>query len=224
MPEARKPVKRSPLCHALQRAGAALTEVAGWVTAEHFGDAPEALRAIRQRVGVCDRSFLPKFEIQGRDLAAALGSAAAAPGRVAAAEWGYACRFSPDQALLVLGAVDAAPPAWLSDGEGRADCAHIVERTHGYGALLLCGPAAPAVLRKLTSLDTREEKFPDLSCATGPMAAVRVLLTRKDRAGLPAYEVFFSREHGEYLWTAVLEAGAEFELRPFGLTAARQLV
>lgn len=224
MPEARKPIKRSPLHHAHHRAGAVLTEICGWVLAEHFGDPREEARAIRERVGVCDRSFLPKFEAQGKDLASALGDATPASGRVVVANWGYACRLGPDQALLVFSAVDATPPRWLSEGKPPAGCAHIVERTHGHGGLLLCGPAAPAVLRKLTSLDVRDEKFPDLSCAAGPTAAIRVVLARKDRAQLPAYEVFFSREYGEYLWGAVLEAGAEYGLQPFGLAAARQLL
>jgi heterotetrameric sarcosine oxidase gamma subunit len=227
MTEARKPIKRSPLHHSLTRAGAALTQISGWLVAEHFGDALREAQAVRSGAGLCDRSSAPKFEIQGKETAATLHAVLGAPspeaGRAAAAAWGCACRLGPEQALLVLDA-ESASPAWLSQSKLQARCAHMVDRTHGYASLLLCGPAASDILRKLTSLDVRDEKLPNLSCAAGPMASIRVVLLRRDRARLPGYEVFCNREYGEYLWSAVMEAGAEFKMKPFGRAAEGHLV
>lgn len=223
MPEIRKATKLSPLNYPLTKAGAVLTNVSGWLLAEHFGNAGEEARWVSSHVGLCDLSCVPKFELQGKDLAAALlsdlGIVAPSPGRAVVAEWGYACRLSPNHALLIFDAVGSPPPAWL--GRPQAECVHVVDRTNGHAGVLIRGPAAPDVLRKLSPLDIREEKFPNLSCAAGPMAAVRVILVRRDTGGLPGYEVFFSREYAEYLWEAIIEAGAEFEMRPFGLAAAR---
>jgi len=225
VPEVKHPVKRSPLHASLTRAGASLREVSGWLVAENFGDARTEVSAVRLGVGLCDRSAAPKFELTAKDLDAAwgavLGGDTPAAGRATAARWGVACRMSAQQAFLVLDEPGGSLPDEAAKDASPASCRHLVERTDGYGGLLLCGRSAPGVVRKLCALDVREEQFPDLSCAAAPLAGVWAVLVRRDRATLAGYEIFFSREYGDYLWNAVLEAGAEFDIRPFGLAAAR---
>ncbi len=227
MPSTWNPTKQSPVHHKLVESGAVLAQVSGWLLAEHFGNAQEELLAVRSSVGLADLSWVSKWEIQGtevrRFLTSILGEKIPEPGRAALVSSGYACRGSRNHALFVsdqeTAPFTARPSAWGSN----AGCLHATDRTNGFGSFVLCGPRARAVLSKLTSLDLRERFFTDLSCAWGPMAAIRVLLVRKDRSGVPGYEIFFSREYGEYLWDAVKEAGMEFHLRPFGLAAARIL-
>ena len=220
-------VKQSPLHQRLERAGALMREASGWWVAEHFGDARAEEQAVRSQVGLFDRSATPKFEIKGKDLAEFLRSVIVGlvpePGRACLTESGYACRLTRYHALLVLRVVACKEPPWVLAGPPANSCVHMVDRTNGYGALQVCGPAALKTLRKLTSLNLQEARFPDLSCVAGPLASVRTIVVRNDRAGLPAYDLLFSREYAEYLWDVIMEAGAEFDLRPFGRAAARSL-
>lgn len=222
-----KPVKLSPTHHQLLRDGAALTDVSGWKVAEHFGNPQEETEAVRSGVGLSDQSAVAKWEVKGTDvprfLAAALAVQKLVPGRVARVGSGTVCLISRYHALYTSDDAQGEPPQSLEGQTASETCAHVTERTSGFGKFLLCGPQARDVLAKLTSLDLREQKLPNLSCASGPMASIQVLLIRRDRTGLPGYEILFNREYGEYFWNVIKEAGQEYHLRPFGLITDRSL-
>ena len=79
------------------------------------------------------------------------------------------------------------------------------------------------MLRKLTSVDVSERPMPDLSCRQTSLAHVGAIILRKDFDGVPAFHVLVSREYGESVWDAILHAGHEFHLSPFGLQAQQLL-
>jgi glycine cleavage system aminomethyltransferase T len=225
MQSAWNPLKQSPAHHQLVKDGAAFAEISGWLVAEHFGNAQEEMSAIRTSVGLCDLSSGQKWEIKGTGIAQFLGGSFGGtlpePCRASRASSGTLCRVSRHHAIFIA---DESSQPFLPPGEGtRTACVHATDRTSGLGDFLLCGPKARRVLAKLSSMDLRETRFPDLACAPGPLAAVQVLVLRRDRRGVLAYEILFHREHGEYLWQAIKEAGEEFHLRPFGASARRQL-
>lgn len=221
------PIKRSPVHHKLAESGAVLAEVSGWFLAEHFGDAQAEAEAARASIGFCDLSSTAKCEVKGADVSEYLGSILGGPpplpGRSALVGSGYVCRISRYHAIFIFDPEDAAFAARIREASSHFPCAHVTDRSSGLGCFFLCGPQACAVLRKLTPLDLRPAVFPDFSCAYTPMAAIRVLVARRDRWRLPGYEIFFSREYGEYFWDVLREAGEEFQMRPFGLLAARLL-
>lgn len=227
MPGAWSPTKQSPVHHKVVKAGAILAPFSGWLLAEHFGNAQDEVLAVRSSAGLCDLSWVVKREIKGTEVARfltlILGGKIPEPGHAIVSSSGTICRVSPGHAFFIFEQENAPLATRLGETISNEGCLHLTDRTSGFGGFLLCGPKARAVLNKLTSLDLRERIFPDLRCAWGPLAATRSLIARKDRSGLPGYEIFFSREYAEYLWEAVMEAGAEFRLRPFGLAAARLL-
>ena len=55
------------------------------------------------------------------------------------------------------------------------------------------------------------------------LAHVRAIILRKDVEKVPAYHLLVSRDYGEGVWEAVVHAGDEFNLCPFGLEAQRLL-
>jgi glycine cleavage system aminomethyltransferase T len=101
--------------------------------------------------------------------------------------------------------------------------AYITDVTSVYAQLLLAGPRSRDILSKLTSLNLSEASLPDLSCGQSSLAHVRAIVLRKDIEGIPAYHVLVSREYGESVWDAVLHAGKEFNLSPFGFDAQQLL-
>jgi dimethylglycine dehydrogenase len=222
-----KPVKKSPLHHRLASADASLTEVSGWLLADQFVEPRQEADSVRAGAGLCDLSHAAKWQVHGAGLGdflkAFLDSPAPEVGRSSICEGGLVARTSREQAFFVIydakAPLFAEPPAPAKPGE----CAHVADRTAGFGCFLLCGPRATPVLRKCTPLDLRDSVFPDLTCAWTPLAGVRCLLLRKDWPSVVGYIILVSREYAEYLWNALLASEQEFRIQPFGRKAASLL-
>jgi glycine cleavage system aminomethyltransferase T len=112
---------------------------------------------------------------------------------------------------LVLGEPPLDPPSEATDV------------TSVYANLFLAGPRSKAVLSKLTSLNVSEAELPDLSCAQANLAHVHAIFLREDFRSIPGFHLLVSREYGESVWEAIVHAGHEFHLQPFGLGALRLL-
>jgi glycine cleavage system aminomethyltransferase T len=112
---------------------------------------------------------------------------------------------------LVVGEPPLDPPPAATDVTGV------------YADLFLAGPRSRAVLSKLTSLNVFEDKFLDLSCAQASVAHVHSIVLREDVRSVPGFHILVSREYGESVWEAIVHAGREFHLQPFGLGALRLL-
>jgi sarcosine oxidase subunit alpha len=48
-------------------------------------------------------------------------------------------------------------------------------------------------------------------------------VVRADVGSLLAYEIYYGREFGEYLWDTLRDAGQEFAVVPFGVATLRLL-
>jgi glycine cleavage system aminomethyltransferase T len=96
---------------------------------------------------------------------------------------------------------------------GICDLSHIHEPLSPYARFLIAGPNTRALLSKLTSLNL------DLTTAYGTVAHVRGMVTRH---GL-GFLVMVPRDYAESVWEALLHAGDEFHVTPFGLEAHRRL-
>jgi len=91
--------------------------------------------------------------------------------------------------------------------------------TSVYANLFLAGPRSKGVLEKLTSLDISDARLPNLSCAQASLAHVHAIILREDIGSIFGFHLLVSREYGESVWEAILEAGHECHLEPFGLGA-----
>ena len=102
-------------------------------------------------------------------------------------------------------------------------CLHVTDMTSVYAAFLLAGRDSRDVLNRLTALDVSDQAMPNLSCAQTGLAEVHAVVLRQDVGELPAYRLLVGREYCEYFWDAVMHAGREFGIVPFGLRAQRVL-
>ena len=50
-------------------------------------------------------------------------------------------------------------------------------------------------------------------------AKIPALIVRRDVAALPSYELYVSRDYGDYAWDVLFEAGREFGIAPLGRLA-----
>ncbi|HLC27439.1 MAG TPA: aminomethyl transferase family protein, partial [bacterium] len=60
-------MKQTPLSTTHARLGAVFAELAGWEIPRHYGDPAKEHGAVRGGVGLCDRSFLGKIQVGGKD-------------------------------------------------------------------------------------------------------------------------------------------------------------
>ena len=109
---------------------------------------------------------------------------------------------------------------WMA---GDNICAHITNVTSGYSAINVAGPQSRNTLEKLTNLDLSTKSFPYMHFKQGFVAGIQTMLLRIGFVGETGWELHFPSEYGEHMWDALMEAGNEFEITPFGTEAQRIL-
>jgi len=109
---------------------------------------------------------------------------------------------------------------WLADW--RMDV-HLTDVTQALSAVNLAGPRAREVMARVCDLDVSNDAFAYMDGRRGLVAGVPCLILRIGFVGEVGYEIHCPSAHGEHLWDALLEAGAEHGLRPFGLEPQRLL-
>jgi len=99
----------------------------------------------------------------------------------------------------------------------------LVNATGHYAAFNLAGPNARRILAALTPLDLSQDAFPYLGCREGRVADIPARLLRVGFVGELGYEIHVPAEGALLAWIALLTAGKEYGLRPFGVEAQRIL-
>jgi sarcosine oxidase subunit alpha len=239
------PARLTPMHHRHAALGARLINLGEWKRPELYTSIEEECRAVRERVGLIDVSTLGKLQVIGKDAALLLEKVYTnrfqdlRPGRV---RYGVVCddagiilddgtfaRLDEDRWFVTTtsGGVEAMDQ-WLrwwavpAPG-GRPPCVHVTNVTAGLAAVNLAGPRSREVLARLTEMDLSRDAFPYLGAREGPVAGVPALLLRIGFVGELGYEIHYPAEYGVHVWDALLEAGQEFGIRPFGVEAQRVL-
>ena len=91
--------------------------------------------------------------------------------------------------------------------------------TTSMGVLVLAGPRARDVLSKLTRTDLSNEAFPWLTGQSISIGAAKVDALRVNFIGELGWEIHHPIEMQNYIFDKLMEAGAEFEIKPFGIRA-----
>jgi glycine cleavage system aminomethyltransferase T len=164
---------------------------------------------VRDRAGLADVSWIAKLDLKGPGLS----TPPDLPAR--ARSW----HLGVSHYLVTSESGCALPDLRLP---GPPDV-YATDVTSVFAALLLAGPRSREVLRKLTSLNVSDTALPEGGCGQASLAHVHATLLRRDLSGVPGFLLLVSREYAESVWEAVLHAGHEAGLQPFGLEALRQL-
>ena len=102
-------------------------------------------------------------------------------------------------------------------------CVHLTEMTSSLAGFALKGKTVRPILQKVSPLNLTEPACPPLTCVTGSVAGVQVVLLRLDSLPLEEYALYVSRDYAEYVYDCLLEAGRDLNLRPVGLKAYRSV-
>jgi sarcosine oxidase subunit alpha len=217
--------------------------VAGlWLRPEHYGDPMAEVKAVRERVGLIDVSTLGKLRLTGPGVPGLLE-------RIYINQWqklgigrvryglmcndegvilddGVTARAGEQEWYMTTTSSGAAAVLewiqwWVQSGWGAG--IHVTSLTEVNAAFNLAGPESRAVLRKLTDADLSNEALPYMHLRDLEVAGVPCRLLRIGFTGELSYEVHCPAGYGLAIWESLLEAGIEFDIRPFGVEAQRIL-
>jgi len=218
-------------------AGARMDRSGVWMRPATYGDVPDEIRAVRERVSAMDVSTLGKFLLAGRDARALLEWAfpvdvgAIGPGRsryvVALDEAGYVMddgliAVLPDATYYLCSTSGGADrmEAGLRDWIDRLDLhVHLVNRTADLGAINVAGPHARDLLATLSDDDLSRDAIPYPGHAEITVAGVPCRALAVGFVGELSFELHHPRARSIELWDALLEAGRPWDIRPHGLDA-----
>jgi sarcosine oxidase subunit alpha len=236
-----EPAKRSAIHGRHRELGAQIRWAGDWRRPYDYGDPEGEALAVHQAAGLIDVSTLGKLLVRGPDAAAFLDRlypnriSTLAPGRV---RYGVltndAGRITDDGTLTRLdeqtfyvtttssgaGAVEQWFSWWLADW--RLDVT-LTDLTQALCAVNLAGPRAREILATVTDLDVSAAAFGYLDARQGDVAHASALMMRIGFVGELGYELHFPAALGEHVWEALLSAGSEHGIRPFGLEPQRIL-
>jgi sarcosine oxidase, subunit alpha len=237
-----EPVQVTPI-HEWHLAHGAKMMVAGlWLRPDHYGDPSAEVRAVRERVGLIDVSPLGKLQLTGSGVPDLLE-------RIYINEWqnlrtgrirygvmcngegviindGVCARVNEGEWYMTTTSTGAAAVFewlqwWLQSGWGEG--VHLADLTDTYAAFNLAGPQSRAVLSKLTERNLAGKAFPYMRIRSARVAGVPCRLLRIGFTGELSYEIHCPAAYAAYLWEALIDAGAEFGIAPFGVEAQRIL-
>ncbi len=134
-------------------------------------------------------------------------------------------RLSANDYLLVVNAGTKDKDfAWIRQQVGKWPGIHISDYSSYYSQLALQGPRALETLRKLTKVDLAAIK--NYWFTWGTVAGIpNVMIARTGYSGEDGFEVYISSDEATTvkMWNALMDAGAEFGIRPCGLGARNTL-
>jgi heterotetrameric sarcosine oxidase gamma subunit len=112
----------------------------------------------------------------------------------------------PGQAPALVSRLERAAP------QAPGESVTWVDLTHGRALMRLCGPSAGSVLAKVCGIDLSDDVTPDGAAFRTSVAALATDVIRDDVGGTPCYLLHCERSSGQYLFDAMLTAGAEFAI------------
>jgi sarcosine oxidase subunit alpha len=236
-----EPAKRSAIHPRHRELGARVMWAGDWRRAYDYGDPQGEALAVHESAGLIDVSTLGKLIVRGPEAGAFLDRlypnrfATLEPGRIRYGvltsdagrimDDGTICRLDDESFYVTTtssgaGAVEQWFSWWLADWRMQVT---LTDVTQGLAAVNLAGPRAREIMGRLTELDCSNDAFAYLDAKRAPVAGVPALLLRIGFVGEVGYEIHFPAAHGQHVWDAILEAGAEDGIRPFGLEPQRIL-
>jgi sarcosine oxidase subunit alpha len=246
------PVRRTPLHHWHQRAGAVFEDVGQWKRPRYYPRPGETMRdavdreclAARNAVAVLDASTLGKIDIQGPDAADLLN-------RVYTNAWdtlgvgrcryglmlgedgmvmddGVTARLGENRYLMTTTTGNAARVlGWLEEWlqtEWPGLRVHLTSVTEQWATVTLSGPHARRLLGAFTTdIDLDAKAFPFMSLRQGTVAGIPARVFRISFTGESSFEINVPAGYGLALWTALMGAGETYGITPYGTEAMHVL-
>ena len=237
-----EPVQTTPIHQWHLDQGANMMVAGLWLRPNHYGDPAAEAMCVRERVGLIDVSPLGKLQITGPGVPELLERIYTNQWnnlRVGRVRYGVMCNdegvvlndgvcahLKEDSWYMTTTSTGATTifewlQWWLQSGWGEG--VHLTDLTDTYSAFNLAGPQSRAVLEKLTERNLANKAFPYMRIRSAKIADVTCRLLRIGFTGELSYEVHCPSGYALHVWEALMDAGREFGIAPFGVEAQRIL-
>lgn len=216
-----------------EKLGGKMVPFAGYNMPVRYSSDIEEHMTVRNGVGIFDVSHMGEFLISGPNalkLIQKVTSNDASKLEIGKAQ--YSClpndtggivddllvyQMKEEQYLLVVNASNIEKDwNWIeSKNDVNAEMKNISD---DFSLFAVQGPKAVEVLQKLTSVNLSEIKFYNFE--VGDFAgAEHVIISATGYTGSGGFELYIHNKDAEGIWNKIMEAGAEFDIKPIGLGA-----
>ncbi len=209
----------------------------GWKLPGRYSAGEEEVARVKESGGIFDISPVGKLSFQGADVLAGVAQALSLPDPLVV---GKAVRCpSPTasedsrESVTVSGLTYDEAMVFTSPGaresvaealeEQLASCAYMIDLTSAWAGIGVVGPRVGDALARIVELDLDPERFLDGACAQVKTAEVHALIVRGDVSGELGYQLYVTRDYGEYMWEALVHGGRGVGVGPVGIDAFEQI-
>jgi aminomethyltransferase len=229
-------LRATPLNSVHRALGAKLVDFGGWEMPVQYSGIIDEHHAVRTGVGLFDVSHMGEIEIWGpeaallTDYAATNHAAKLHAGQVHYSGLLYSHGGFVDDILVHKVAEDHFFLCVNASNQDK-DFEHIralkrfdaqVELASGrYAQLAIQGPQARATLQKLTPVDLSAIRY--YWFTDGEVAGAPARIAHTGYTGEDGFEIYIAPSESVRIWKEVLQAGAEFNIKPCGLGARNTL-
>ncbi len=239
------PVRKTAIHEWHESAGAEFENVGQWHRPWYFPRKGEDLhaavarecKATRRSLGIMDASTLGKIDVRGPDAVTfleriythnvgsmkigrcAYGIMLGEDGMVM--DDGVMARLGEEHFYLTTTTGGAAHvmswlESWLQTEWPELDV-YLTSLTDQFSTIAVAGPKSRSLLQKVgCSIDLDAGNFPFMSMQNAELAGVPVQLFRVSFSGELAFEVNVDSNHALAMWQTLYDAGAEFDITPYG--------
>ena len=246
-----KPKRRLPLHDWHEAAGATFVNTGVWLRPLVYSPLPgwdpvlREARAVRQSAGMTDVSTLGKIDVQGPGAAQFLDYVYAntfstlAVGRARYGimlredgmlfDDGTTARLGPGHFLVTTTTANSTAVLEHLEFQLQAVCPQLDVRltdvSDQWAQFAIAGPHAREIVASVVSgLDMSNEAFPFMAAAAAArVAGIAGRVFRISFSGELAYELAVPATQALIVWTALLEAGRQYDIVPYGLDALNTL-
>ncbi|MDE0369181.1 MAG: sarcosine oxidase, partial [bacterium] len=223
--------------------GATFMLAGQWIRPDHYGDPAGEVRNTRQNVGIMDVTPLGKLDLRGPDVPKLLSHLYTNKWMklaVGSVRYGIMCAEDGvvlddgitgrlgDQHYMMTTTSSGAATVWewaenwlqTEHPEWRV---HVTPVTSGYTSINVAGPRSRTLMRRLAGdVDLDPEAFRYMQVRTATVAGIPdCFMWRIGFTGELSFELHVPAGYGLAAWEALLEAGEDLDIRPFGVEAQR---
>ena len=214
-----------------------------WIRPEHYGDPAGEVRNTRQNVGIMDVTPLGKLDLRGPDVPKLLSHLYTNKWmKLAVGSVRYGIMCAEDGVVLddgVTGRLGSRHYMMTTTSSGAGTVwewaenwlqtehpqwqVHITPVTTGFTSINVAGPKSRTLMQRLVEgIDLDPEAFEYMQVRTGTIAGVgSCFMWRIGFTGELSFEIHIPAGHGLHVWEALLEAGEDLDIRPFGVECQR---
>src|ERR1035441_9302590 len=230
------PLRTTPL-HSLHRAlGARIVDFGGWDMPVQYSGIIDEHHTVRNAVGVFDVSHMGEIEIRGPEAAKLTDFVTTNnAGKLKIGQAHYSGMLYPHGGfvddILVHKVADDHFFLCVNASNQEKDFEHICAHNHfdaqvhftseHHAQIAIQGPKALATLQKLTPVDLAGIKY--YWFTDGEVSGTPARIAHTGYTGEDGFEIYVPPADAERIWNLVMDAGAEFGVKPCGLGARNTL-